>query len=295
MRRSVWMSLAVMVAGASLHLAAQGQPLAHVRDLYSNAAYEDVLSAVAADASPSPQIGQYRVFSLIALGRPTDAEKAAEAMLAEHPDFHPDSDASPRLVDVFASARRKIAPEVLNSMYLSARKLLDAKDRDGAVKAFTQVVAVANDPDLKDDKTVAELGFLANGFLDLSRALPAGRAAAPVDATSSGKPEAAPNQASADPTARPAQPVIAPPRPIHEELPRWVPPPTLARAEYKGRIVVHVSADGKVESSEILDSVHPLYDPQLLRASKDWSYTPGLRNGTPVAADHIVEVVLKPR
>jgi hypothetical protein len=112
MRRIVTIGFAIAVAAGPLGLQAQGPaPLAHVRDLYSNAAYEDVISAVTADQTASPQVGQYKVFSLIALGRSAEAEQAAEAVLAGHLGFHPDSDASPRLVEVFANARRQVAPD----------------------------------------------------------------------------------------------------------------------------------------------------------------------------------------
>jgi len=297
MRRVVTLGFALAVAVGVQRLDAQGpSPLAHVRDLYSNADYENVLSAVAADASASPQIGQYKVFSLIALGRSVDAEQAAEAVLAAHLDFHPDSDASPRLVEVFATARRKVAPDRLKSMYVTARGLLDSKNRDGAIKAFTEITAVAGDPDLKEDKTTAELGLLANGFLELSRALPVpGRPTADAASAKTETPAPSADPASASGARRPALPAVSPPQPIREDLPRWAPPTTLARAEYKGRILVHVGVDGKVERAEILDSVHPLYDELLLTASKGWSYKPGISNGAPVPADHIVEVVLKPR
>jgi hypothetical protein len=296
MRRVVIFGFALTIAAGVVPVHAQGpSPLTHVRDLYSNAAYEDVLSAVAADANASPQVGQYKVFSLIALGRPADAEQAAEGVLAGHLDFHPDSDASPRLVEVFATARRKVAPDRLKTMYVNARGLLDKKDRDGAIKAFTEVVAVAGDPDLKEDKTAADMVLLANGFLELSRALPAPKPAPDPIAAKSEIPAGSGDPASASAARRPALPVVSPPQPIREDLPRWSPPATLARAEYKGRILVHVGVDGKVASAEILDSVHPLYDELLLTASKGWSYKPGMSNGSPVPADHIVEVVLKPR
>jgi hypothetical protein len=219
------------------------------------------------------------VFSLIALGRPKDAEQAAEAVLTAHLGFHPD-DASPRLIDLFANIRRRIAPELLTSMYVNAKALLDRKDREGAIKAFTEVVETAADPDLKDNETIAELGLLAKGFLDLSRALPTA---------------AVKDGASASAAPPPLSTVVSWAQPIREDFPRWAPPATLRRAEYKGRILVHVSVDGKVDGAEIVDSIHPLYDQLLLRASKGWLYKPSLINGTPVPSDHIVQVVLQPR
>jgi hypothetical protein len=299
MRRIVTIGFALAVAAGSLPLHAQAQaPLAHVRDLYSNAAYEDVLSAVAADATASPQIGQYKVFSLIALGRPADAEQAAESVLATHLGFHPDGDASPRLVDLFASVRRRMAPDLVKTMYTSARALLDKKDRDGAIEAFTDVLALTSDPDLKDDKTVAEMGLLANGFLELSKALPTAAPAPGAADASAARPDAASaptGAAASNAPRRSGPPVITLPTAIRQDLPKWDPPPTVLRMEYKGKILVHVGADGKVEGSEIVEPVHPLYDDLLLRASKNWLYKPGMSNGTPVPSERMVEVVLKPR
>jgi hypothetical protein len=268
-------------------------PLVQIRDLYSNAAYEDVLAAVARDASASPEIGQYKVFSLIALGRPADAEKAVEAVLTAHPGFHPDSDASPRLVELFAKVRRRVAPDLVKSMYVEAKSCLDRKDREAAISAFTELVAITDDPDLKDDKTVAEVGLLANGFLDLSRALPAAPPPPAASAIETGKstPDTPAGKSSSPRTGV----AVTPPTVIQEVLPRWLPPATLARAEYRGKILVHIGVDGKVVGSELIAPVHPLYDEQLLKASKSWTYKPGLSDGTPVPSERIVEVVLKPR
>lgn len=293
MRRLISSVFVLVVAAGWAQAKAQSQsPIAHIRDLYSNAAYEDVLSAVAADGTAAPEIGQYKVFSLIALGRTDDAEKAAEAVLAGHPGFHPDTDASPRLVELFASVRRRVAPDVLKSMYVNAKSLLDRKERDAAITAFTDLVSIADDPDLKDDKTIAELGLLASGFLELSRALPVPAPAAPAPAA---KVRSESTPAAPAPTSAGVPSVVTPPVAIQETMPRWLPPAPLARAEFRGRILVHIGVDGKVVSSEMVAPVHPLYDDDLLRASKGWTYKPGLSSGTPVPSERIVEVVLRPR
>lgn len=288
-RIAVLMAL-VFAAGGRPHAQAQ-TPLAHVRDLYSNAAYEEVLSAAASDPTASPEIGQYRVFSLIALGRPAEAEKAVEAVLHAHLGFQPDSDASPRLLELFATVRRRIAPDLLKVMYVAGKDCLDRKDRDGAITAFSDVLSIAGSPDLKDDRTVAELQLLARGFLDLSKALPV-PALLPLKADGLQPP----SPAASTPRSVPAPPAVStPPVVIQEVLPPWQPPATLSRAEFRGRIHVHISADGTVDSVEMLAPVHPLYDSELLRASKSWTYKPGLSNGRPVPSDRVVEVVLKPR
>jgi hypothetical protein len=270
-------------------------PLAHIRDLYSNAAYEEVLSALAVDnAPPPPELGQYKVFSLIALGRTAEADKAAEAVIIANPRFQPDPDASPRVLELFASVRRRIAPELLKSMYLNAKAALDQKDRDGAIRAFGEIVAVADNPDLKDDAVVGELRLLASGFLELSRALPTAPPAPSVD-----KPATPPAPASpppANPAPEPAStPKVTLPVPITETMPRWIPAEAFAHREFRGRILIRIDADGSVVSSEILMPTTPLYDAELLQASKQWRYKPAVSNGVAVASERIVEIVLKPR
>src|SRR5262245_47641450 len=118
MRRVMSAVVAAAVMGHAAAAQAQGSdPLAHIRDLYSNAAYEEVLSTLALDAAPPPpELGQYKVFSLIALGRGGEAEKAAEAVLIANPRFQPDRDASPRVLELFTNVRKRIAPELLKSM-----------------------------------------------------------------------------------------------------------------------------------------------------------------------------------
>jgi hypothetical protein len=279
--------------------AQEPEPLGHIRDLYSNAAYEDVLSALSVDtAPPPPELGQYRVFSLIALGRAPEAEKAAETVIIANPRFQADPDASPRVLDLFAKVRRRIAPELLKSMYVNAKSALDRKDRDVAIHGFAEIVAVADDPDLKDDAVVGELRLLASGFLELSRAMPA-----PVAAPAGEKPSspAAPapastSPASTSPASLPASvQKVTMPIPITEVMPRWVPPEAYARLEFRGRIILRIDADGRVVSSEMLAPTTPMYDAQLVVASKQWRYKPALSNGAPVASERVVEIVLKPR
>jgi hypothetical protein len=290
-------SAVVLVVGlaASTLGAQEPDPLAHIRDLYSNAAYEEVLSALAVDNTvPPPEVGQYKVFSLIALGRPAEAEKAAEVVIIANPRFQPDRDASPRVLELFTKVRRRIAPDLLKSMYVNAKAALDQKDRAAAVRAFSEVVAVTEDPDLKDDATVKELHLLASGFLDLSRAIPAAGAAEKPAAPGAAPPSAAgAPESAATPPASPL-PKITLPTPIQEVMPRWAPPDSVARVEFRGSILVRIDTDGRVVSSEMLTPTHPLYDTELLRASRSWTYKPGLNNGVPVASERVVGVVLKP-
>lgn len=278
-----------VLCGAVLALAAARPVLAqstlqHVKDLYASAAYEDTLSAVTSlgTTDPKPEVEQYRVFSLVALGRLPEAEKAVEAVLTAHPRFRPESaDASPRIQDLFTKVRSRIGPVVLKTMYTDAKAALDKKDREAAVALFGEMLQTADDPDIKDQPLVGEMRTLGAGFLELSKALPA-RPAAPTAGETAAAPAAA------------APLTITGPIAIRETLPGWHPPNPSSRGEYEGTVHVTISAQGAVESAEIVKSVHPAYDPALLRAARTWTYQPARRNGVAMPSDKLVTVRLKP-
>ncbi len=134
-------SLALGLALAATPNAYAQDQLAHIQNLYANAAYEDVIATLAEESgAPPPEVGQYKVFSLIALGRASEAEKAAEAVIIANPRFQPDRDASPRVLELFATVRKRLVPDLLKSMYVNAKATLDRKDRDAAIRAFSEVV-----------------------------------------------------------------------------------------------------------------------------------------------------------
>jgi TonB family protein len=58
---------------------------------------------------------------------------------------------------------------------------------------------------------------------------------------------------------------------------------------------VVISEQGRVTDAELAPSIHPAYDRLLLAAAKTWPYQPATRNGSPVASEKVIEVVLKPR
>jgi TonB family protein len=79
-------------------------------------------------------------------------------------------------------------------------------------------------------------------------------------------------------------------------LPRWVPYDSASKAvEYKGAIKVLISADGKVESAEIVSPTDRRYDRELLNAARAWTYQPATRNGLPIQSEKVVSVHLRPR
>ena len=166
--------------GAALTLAASHPVLAqnslqHVKDLYASAAYEDTLTAVTSfgTTDPKPEVEQYRIFSLVALGRLPEAEQAVEAVLTAHPGSGRIRRRIPRIQELFTKVRTRVGPAALKALYTDAKGALDKKDREAAVTLFGEMLQTADDPDIKDQPLVGELRALGAGFLELSRALPA--------------------------------------------------------------------------------------------------------------------------
>ena len=254
-----------------------------VKELYASAAYEDALSAVAKfDSSDEPNLEaeEYRVFCLVALGRVNEADQVAESLLKARPEYRPDpAQASPRIQTLFSTVRRRIGPTLVKRYYQEGRAAMERKDREEAVAQFETMLRIANNADVRNEATIAELRELGSGFLELSKALPA-----------KSKPAA---EASPAPTA-PRASVIVPPVVINQRLPQWMPDPVSRATEFRGAIRVQISAEGKVVSAEMVKSVHPAYDQSLLRAAKAWLYEPAKKDGVPIPSEKTVEVAVTP-
>ena len=285
---------AAMVGSIELASAQTADALQQVKSLYASAAYEDALSVIARAQASGRRVEfeQYRVFCLVALGRTAEAERAIASVVQADPSFVPDtSDMSPRIRDLFTKTRRALVPEIAHRLYVEAREALDRQDKAAATTKFEAVVRLidsSTDDKLKqggeaEEPLLSELRLLAAGFLDLSRAT-AARAAA------TGAP---PRQPA--PAGSPASIDITAPTPIKQELPAWTPPDPTMRREFRGAVRVYISEAGRVTDAELSPSIHPSYDRVLLAAARTWQYAPALRNGSPVASEKLIEVVLKPR
>ena len=274
----------LLVSGVAAAAAAQA-PSRSVKELYAAAAYEDALAA-AKQLGPDAQAEeeQYRVFSLIALGRTDEALKAMEALISADPLFVLDpADTPPRVHERFHEVRQRLLPEVTSRLYLDGRAALDRKDRAGAIAHFERLLKVIDSAGPAAG-SLGELRVLANGFLDLSRAL-----AEPV-----APPPPAVEQPEVAGTAPPPRPVSETrPVALRQELPPWFPADSVTRRmTFSGAVEIRISAEGKVESAKIVRSVHPGYDLMLLEAARTWMYEPARRNGEPVPAAITVEVTL---
>ena len=261
-----------------------------IKDLYASASYEEALAAVAKldPATPNLEAEQYRVFCLVALGRLDEADKAVEAVLMSHPEYRPDAAlASPRIQALFSQVRRRIGPGLVKRTYQLGKAAMDRKDREEAVAQFEAMLRVADDADVRNEAGIAELRELGAGFLELSRAMPA-KNAPPVPAA---PPAALPSATPASPRLNP----IVAPIVVQQRFPQWVPPDAVSRTrDFRGSVRVQISAEGKVTSAEIVKSVHPAYDQQLLRAARGWLYEPARKDGVPIPSEKTVEVAVGP-
>jgi protein TonB len=211
MKRIVWMSCAALLMGAAGSAASAQESLQTVKELYAAAAYEDALAAVnkLQSGGSRREVEQYRVFSLTALGRHEEAQKAMEAMVRADPSYSLDpAETPPRVQEAFSKVQQKLLPVVAKQMYTDARAALDRKEREDAIAQFEKLLEVIDGAG-PGAASLAELRVLAEGFLDLSRALPgpvAAGAAAPAlpPAPDAAKVTASNNSAPVTPSGPPA-------------------------------------------------------------------------------------------
>jgi tetratricopeptide (TPR) repeat protein len=71
--------------------------------------------------------------------------------------------------------------------------------------------------------------------------------------------------------------------------------PARSRVEYRGVIEVEIDEKGRVVDVQITRPIHPLYDPVLMKAAREWTYLPAYRDGKPIPVRKRVAVVLRPR
>ena len=263
-----------------------------VRQLYASADYEEALTALGRlqpDTTNSGlEIDRYRALCLIALNRGSEADRVIEAIVAADPLYQPSaSEASPRVRTAFSKVRERVLPAVARSLYLEARAAYDRKAFADAAQALEKTVRVIDTIESPAKNELADLRVLASGFLDLSRA--AAAPPAPAAPTAPAKPEiAAPPPAPAPP---PNTGLVV----LRQDLP---PLPfsiaSLGSGEYRGVVELQIDESGNVSDARIVQPVHAIYDPILLKAAREWKYEAPRVGGRPIATVKRVEIVLKP-
>ena len=310
MRHSVVVGLvALLILLPASHLRAE-DALAHAKDLYLSAAYDEALVVLEQlKSQPAPAAANRgravsRVLPARAWSAATKPEKTIADIVAAEPFYRPsDTQTSPRIRAVFDETRKALLPGLVQRTYADAKASFEKKDPK-AVSQFELVLALLDDPDLKGLSQLADLRTVVSGFRDLSKAMagvPPPAAPKPVEAP-------APAQA-ADSAAAQAATVVdpssdrvpdvslgfTPPVVISQPIPRWAPPDTVdRRSGFKGLIEVTIDENGNVTSATLQQSVHPLYDEKLLAMARTWKYKPAMRNGVPTLSLKVVEIRLQP-
>jgi TonB family protein len=274
--------------------AQQSSPLSAARDLYASARYDEALTVLngmprEGDMLDRKSIEQYRSLCLLALGRGSEAESAIAAVVTVDPTFVPgESDASPRVRAAFSEVRQRLLPEIAASRYTAAKAAFDRKDFATAEPAFRELLALLNDPQMGN--RLSDLRVLASGFLDLSVA-----AAAPPPEPEKPQPPPPPPAPMMPPpnhiwTAE--EPGVTVPVALKQDVPR-VPIAIASQTRERGLLEIVIDEQGRVTSISLRSSVHPVYDPLLMTAARQWRYQPASVNGVPVKFRKLVQIMFE--
>jgi tetratricopeptide (TPR) repeat protein len=297
--------VSVLFATAAPALGAQ-DPLAAAKDLYAAAAFEEALSTLSRvdDSRRTPDVSrhieEYRVFCLYALGRTAEAESAAASLIRKNPlaELDDESEASPRIREMFAEVRKRLLPELIRDAYQAAKS---ARDRRNPIEAERHLLATRGM--LEEARTLAlwnerlaELDVLVDGFLDLAQATQRAQAAAvpPPAPTEKTIPPAAPPPPAATVPARPRGDAgiftssdrdVSPPVAIRQIIP-YPPRPLLeimrASRQTSGVVDVLIDETGAVEDVVMRAPINSNYDHAVMMAAREWKYRPATKDGTEV-------------
>jgi TonB family protein len=254
------------------------------KTLYAAAEYDKALEVVASLDSVEAQ--QYKALCLLALGRQADASTAIEALVNSSPTFIPSSeDAPPRFVELVTKVRQKLLPTIARRVFAEGRDRYTDKKNDDAVKRFSLVLTLLNDPAFSDANTKQDLETLAKGFIDLANAT-----AVPVKVVAAPPEPLPPPPVAPSPTVAPVK--VVPPVALAQEVPP-MPTDLASRADAKLVLVVLIDETGRVTSATVKESAHPVYDRLVSQATRNWKYTPATRNGIPIPSEQVVTIQVK--
>jgi hypothetical protein len=287
--------LVVTLASPAL---AQDGPLAAARDLYASARYDEalaMLNGLRPQESSNPvnlrSIEQYRSFCLLALGRVAEAEVAIAAVVASDPLYLPsESEVAPRVRTAFSEVRQRQLPEIARTRYATAKASYDRKDYAAAETQFRELLRLIDDPDM--DGRLGDLRVLVSGFVDLTTA-----AAAPPPEPKREEPAPSPTPTPSAPSPDPQRVFtvddegVSPATAIRQDVPR-VPVQIASQTRERGLLDVTIDELGRVVSAKLRVSLHPIYDSQLIAATRDWRYHPALLNGRPVKFRKLIQITV---
>ena len=292
MKNRILASVCVVACLGSAAQAQQSQ-LAAARDLYASARYDEALSMLnglpGGDSPDRKSIEQYRSLCLLALGRGSEAEGAIAAVVTVDPLFVPgEAEASPRVRAAFSEVRHRLLPEIAASRYAVAKAAFDRQDYAVAEPQFRELLTLLNDPQM--GTRLADLRVLAKGFLELTVAA-ATPPPEPVKANPL-PPSTAPAAVAADHIWSADAPGVIPAVTIKQAVPR-VPIAISNQTRDRGLLEVVIDEQGRVIGVTLRTSIHPVYDPLLLTAARQWKYQPATMNGVPVRFRKLVQIVVE--
>ena len=309
MARRFAIALAFGLAVAASAFAGQ-DALAHAKDLYASAAYDEALAVLDrlqhnTSSTDEAEVGQYRAFCLLALGRSDEGRRAIEVIVESNPLFLPsEQQTPPRLLAVFRNVRRQVLPRVVRDSYTNAKSAFDQKELEAAATGFDRVLLLLNDPDSTDSEGSGDIRMLATGFRDLSKlglkAVPSATTVSPSapsapSTAAAPKPEAPPEVPEPRRTYGPEDTNVTAPVAVFQTLPQWR-YSKLADAyrKYQGVLALVIDENGNVQSVALLEGVQPEYNAVLVKAAHLWKFRPAMKDGLPVQYRKLVRIQLSP-
>ena len=185
-------------------------------------------------------------------------------------------------------------PQIASTRYAAAKAAYDRKEFPSAETQFRNLLTLLDDPQMGG--RLSDLRTLASGFLDLASAA----AAPPPEPKKADAPAAVPPPPVTPTAPKEAhiwtaeEPGVTMPVAIRQEVPR-VPSTFSAQARERGLLEIVIDEQGRVINMAIRLPIHPMYDPQLLAAAKEWRYKPATVDGTPVKFRKMIQVTVDKR
>jgi TonB family protein len=297
--KTISCSVVLFLAAFAAIVSASGDGLDRAKSLYASAAYDEALTVLdQLSGTPAPDdstsIVAYRVYCLLALDRQEEARTLIDRLLHQTPFFVPSADeAPPKIQTIFRDVRRATLPKIAKERYADAKAAFERKDPRTA-RQFDDLLALLDDPDLREWSAAADLRSVASAFRDLTKAVAvATPAAAPAPDVRPAefRPQPPPE---ADITYTATDTSVIPPVSLALRMPQWNPTYQEASKDYRGVLRVVIDKSGAVESATMSSVTRPAYDQALIRAARSWKFQPAQKQGRPVRYAKVIEIHLAP-
>ena len=130
------------------------------------------------------------------------------------------------------------------------------------------------------DETLADVGLIVDGFLELARAAEPRNAAGATAAAAAPEPPLSPATIVASST----DVGVVAPTAVFQAQPN-IPPGLLSlvrQLRRTGKIDVLINEQGAVDDVTVKEPVNPAYDKLIVAAARTWRYKPALKDGVPI-------------